>query len=93
MKTKVILALLLLLALAACAGRDEAITAQEAQTDPVLLEIVADHEYVLLLARVEDVAQVGGDSADWLVVSGLADGDRVEVQRGGGDVFEVFPLE
>ena len=88
MKLKVILVLLLLV-LVACAGRDEVVTAQ---TDPVLLEIVADHQYVLLIAHVEDVATVGGDSADWLVVTGLADGDRVEVQR-GGDVFEVFPLE
>jgi hypothetical protein len=92
-KRWIILSLLIILALAACAGHDEAVTAKEAEqpADPVLLEVMADHQYVLLIAHVDDVAQVDG-GADWMVVTGLADGDRVEVRRAGGDVFEVFPL-
>ena len=62
---------LVLLALAACAVRDDALDAQ-AGADAV--EIAADG-YVLVVLSVEDVAQVEGA----VVVRGLSAGDQVEV--------------
>ena len=74
-RTIVVLALLVL-ALAACAARDDAL---DAQVGADAVEIAADG-YVLIVLRVEDATQVEGA----VVVRGLVAGDQVEVWSADG---------
>ena len=83
-KRRIVILALLVLALVACAGRDAALDAQEADTAG-LVEVVADHEYVLVVLRVEHVAQV----SNAIAVAGLSDGDQVEVWRVADSVPEI----
>ena len=74
-RTIVVLALLVL-ALVACAVRDDAL---DAQVGADAVEVVADG-YVLVVLSVEDAAQVEGA----VVVRGLVAGDQVEVWSESG---------